>query len=302
MNPIHLTEGKSQANAYPAASRTKGLFVGFNAKYLPGGRAVLAGIRRFHPDVKRYAMVPAEEVTTVRAALGDLAEVLPPPRPVRFVPERCQPGVYKVFAACVPVDVVLYLDADVCVCRPLPEAWEVPPGQVNVVRDVATTVLDNLAADLKATYAAQFPKIAAVKGFNGGMFALARRDWPDLPERFEAVLEQGNYAHYPAILDQPILNALMYDRANWLPAAFNAQHFFLQDPIPRDARVFHFLSSSKPWMPTFPKHEPSYYYWQRYGMMNENALYLFWLWLNSQVQMPARALLRKLRSLGQKHS
>jgi hypothetical protein len=282
-------------------SPTKGVFVCFNVNYLAGGRAVLAGIRRFHPDVRRFAMVPADEVATVRAALGDLAEVLPPPRPVRHVPERQQPAVYRAFAVHLPVDVVLYLDVDVCVCRPMPEVWEVPPGKVNVVRDVSRNVLENLPDDLRATFSAHFPRVAAAKGFNSGMFALAPRDWSDLPERFEAALEQCNFPRYPAVLDQPVFNALMHDNANWLPFAFNA-HNVLENPIPPDVRVVHFTASTKPWMSNFPKHEPSYYYWQRYGMMNENALYLSWLRLNSRVQMPARAMLRKLRSLGRKRS
>ncbi len=271
---------------------SKSVVACFTANFLPGGKALLAGMRRFHPEVKRYAIVLPEEVEQTRAALGDLAEVMPLPRKIKGVPDDKQMSTARLFAVKLPEDVVAYVDADACVCRPLPELWDVPAGKVNVVRDVSIRVLDNVKPDLRTHFAAQFPEIAKAGGFNSGLFALAPREWSDLPEQFEAVLAKGNYPRYSS--DQPFLNALMHARAHWLPFAFNAHNVF-ENAIPADARIVHYTASLKPWMPGFPKHEPSYYYWERYGLMNEHAGRLLWLRLNSGVQMPIRALWRKLR-------
>ena len=274
---------------------TKALVTSCDVRFLDGAEALLRSVARFHPDVVRYCFVPARERGDIEARLDTLATVLPPPRAIKGVPAENQINVGRLFAVHPAEEVSAYMDADVLMCRPAPELWELEKGKVNAVPDAATRVSDAVAPQDRETFERHFPGAAGKKGFNAGVFALAPREWRDLPERFEASLAAGAYT-YSYILDQPLLNALIQPNVNWLPFEFNA-HCLFDNPIPRNVRIVHFTSSPKPWMRAFRAHDPAYAYWLRYGLPQAGVARrcLAALWIAACT--PKRLLGRRCRRL-----
>jgi lipopolysaccharide biosynthesis glycosyltransferase len=182
-------------------------------------------------------------------------------------------------------------------CRPAPELWEVRPGEVVAVMDTAYKVRFMVEPSLRPLYERQFPNVIEGRGFNGGLFALRTAEWRDLADRYDAAFEAGGYPTHPKIWDQPFLNGLMQPNVRYLPRAFNAHHVF-DYPIPRDVRLVHFTNVPKPWMPNYPRHEPAYYYWLRYGVGEER----FWPLLRANLRIwartPRRVVSRFLKARG----
>lgn len=244
--------------------------------------------------------MPRGEESEARRRFGDLAEVVTPPRPLRGVPGRLETSAARVFAVTLPADVVAYFDADTVLCRPAPELWEVAPGTVNAVTDRSRQVLDWVHPDLRADFLRAFPTLSRSQGFNSGVFALAPRDWPDLPERFEAALACFGPHDYGKLFDQPLLNAVFEGRTRRLPFAFNA-HYLFEEPIPADVRVVHFTSAAKPWNGRLPRHEPAYNYWVRHGLGECSWPRLLRVRLGIWMHTPRRWLHRALRARRGEH-
>lgn len=266
-------------------------------KYAPGAEALLISVRRHHPDVTRYCFAPPAETEAVARALGDLATVVPVPRPVRGVPDRLQPAVFRLFVPHLPADVAVWADCDIVLTRPVPEFWQVAPGEVVAVTDTADEVRSMVEPPLQPFYENQFPAVVGRKGFNSGLFGLRPADWADLPERYEAAFAAGGYPHHPKIWDQPFLNGLMYPRVRHLPRTFNAHSLFDQT-IPWGVRAVHFTSTPKPWQPGYPRHEPAYYYWLRYGEGEGRLWPLARAKIRIWARTPQRLLGRWLRRRG----
>ncbi len=246
-----------------AANPTCALVTSCDVAFVEGASALLMSVRRLHPEVRRYCFVPPGQVAAIGERLGSLAQVRAFPRRIKGVPDDRLINVGRLFVVAPPEDVSVYMDADVVMCRPAPEWWRLQPGKVNAVPDSSRQVSDNVAGKDRDKFTRQYPEVATRKGFNAGVFGLAPREWPDLAERFEDALEAGGYA-YSYIIDQPLLNAIIQPRVNWLPFGFNA-HGLFDNHIPCDVRAVHFTSSPKPWMKTYPRHEPGYWYWLKYG-------------------------------------
>ena len=246
---------------------TRAVVTGCNANFLPGAAGLLRSVRTFHPDVTRYCLVPVGEEEACRAGLGDLAEVVTAPRPVRGVPNKpiLQLLAARTFIPTFPADVVAWVDCDVVFCRPAPELWDVPAGHVNAVADAVYNLGLMVPADVWEPYAKWF-SVAQKQdpGFNAGIYALRSADWRDLPERYEEVIERGQFPHYPPGFDQPVLNGLFRDRVNWLSRAFNC-HAIYEFGIPSDARIIHYTANPKPWMPGYGAHNPGYAEWERHA-------------------------------------
>ena len=268
---------------------------GCDAKFVFGAKTLLRDVKKFHPDVARYCVTPAADAEAVAAELGDLAEVFPAPRPIRVIPDKMQPALLKLFTPLVPAEVAVWIDCDMILCRPAPELWDVKPGEVVAVTDTAYKLIYMVEPSLRPQFETQFPAIVEGRGFNGGLFALRTAEWRDLPERYEAAFEAGGYSFHPKIWDQPFLNGLMQPTVRYLPYAFNAHHVF-DYRIPRDVRLVHFTNVPKPWMPNYPKHEPAYYYWVRYGTQETRAWPLLRAKARIWVHTPKRLVGRFLKS------
>ena len=87
----------------------------------------------------------------------------------------------------------------------------------------------------------------------------------------------------------------MQPRVRYLPRAFNAHHVF-DYPIPFRVRLVHFTNVPKPWQPGYPKHEPAYYYWLRYGEVETRFKPLAKAKLRIWLRTPRRLLSRFLRN------
>jgi hypothetical protein len=97
------------------------LLTAWHGAHVDGTAVLLRSVRRWHPDVKRYCFVPSSDLAAARQRLDGLAEVLPPPRKIRGVPERYEATVSRLFAVTLPEDAVVYLDPDTLMCRPAQE-------------------------------------------------------------------------------------------------------------------------------------------------------------------------------------
>jgi hypothetical protein len=264
-----------------------------DACFVEGAVALLGSAERCHPDIHRICFVPPDEYKLKLVKLGTLAEVRPFPFHVRAVPEERQVNVGRIFTVTVEADVIAYIDADVVFCRPAPELWEVPRGMVNAVLDDSIVISNNLAGKNLERYLGQFPIVAKKKGVNTGVFALHPDEWKNLPQQFEEALLAGEY-QYESIIDQPILNGLMGGKINPLPVEFNA-HGLFDNRVPPGVRLVHFTGKTKPWMAEFPKHEPAYWYWLKYGtpQAGRSRLLLAFLWIF--VHYPKRLLGKQFR-------
>jgi hypothetical protein len=266
---------------------TKALVTACNVAFATGARTLLRNVARFHSDVARYCFVPPPEVDELSSLMGGLATVLPAPSVIKGIPDNLQIAVAKLFTPLVSEDIVAWLDCDCIVCRPAPEIWDLPPGNVHAVMDTSFEIINMVPPDLQETFLRHHSGVAHRRGFNGGFFVVHSKEWRDLPERYERLLAESNYARYPAIFDQPLLNALMLEKVQWLSFAFNAHHGF-DYPIPRNVRVVHFTNVPKPWMPDYPKHQPQYYYWLRYGLQETRFLPLFLARMRIWIRTPIR--------------
>ncbi len=270
---------------------------GCDANFVLGAATLLRDVKKFHPEVKRYCITPASDAEIVQAKLGDLAEVFPAPRDITVIPKAMQPALLKLFTPLVDADIAVWIDCDMILCRPAPELWDVKPGEVVAVQDTAYKILYMVEPELRELFTKQFPDIVESRGFNGGLFALRCDEWKDLPERYEMAFQAGGYAHHPKIWDQPFLNGLMQPRVRYLPRAFNAHHVF-DYSIPSDVRLVHFTNVPKPWQPGYPRHEPAYYYWLRYGLGEERSWPLVRAKLRIWARTPRRRLSRWLKNRG----
>jgi lipopolysaccharide biosynthesis glycosyltransferase len=275
----------------------KAAVTGCDANFVLGAATLLRDVKRFHPDVARYCITPAKDAAIVQEKLGDLAQVFPAPRHIRDIPDAMQPALLKLFTPLVDADVAVWIDCDIIMCRPAPELWDAKPGEVVAVTDTAYRILDMVPPDLQELYKKQFPNIYDGRGFNGGLFALRCVEWKDLPERYENMHEAGGYPYHPKIWDQPFLNGLMQPKVRYLPHAFNAHHVF-DYAIPGDVRLVHFTNIPKPWQAEYPKHEPAYYYWVKYGLLENRFWPLFKTKLRIWLRTPRRVLSRFLRNRG----
>jgi lipopolysaccharide biosynthesis glycosyltransferase len=274
------------------------IVTGCNLNYIPGVAGLLRSVRRFHPDVARYCLVPPGEMAESQAKLGDLAKVVTAPRPVRGVPDKplLQLLAARTFIATFPADVVAWVDCDVVFCKPAPELWDVPRGKVNAVADSVYNLGLMVPSDVWDHYARRFPGVRKEQpGFNAGIYALRAEDWGDLAERYESVIAPGNFPYYPPGFDQPILNGLFLESVNWLPRAFNT-HAIYDLGIPADTRIIHYTASPKPWMPSFGAHNRGYYEWQRYAE-EATAARANWLWAYYYLSAPRRYGYRVVRKI-----
>jgi hypothetical protein len=274
---------------------TRAAVTGCDARFVLGAATLLRDVARFHPEVVRVCIAPAADAASVQAQLGDLAIVMPAPRPIRVVPEAMQPALLKLFTPRVDADVAVWIDCDMVMCRPAPELWQVPRGEVVAVMDSADKIISMVEPELRERFTRQFPGIVEGRGFNGGLFALHCEEWKDLPERYENTFDAGDYPFHPKIWDQPFLNGLFQPKVQYLPRAFNAHHVF-DYAIPHDVRLVHFTNVPKPWQDGYPKHEPAYYYWLRYGLQEERIAPLALAKARIWARTPRRMLSRWLKA------
>jgi hypothetical protein len=275
---------------------THAAVTGCDAKFVLGAATLLRDVKKFHPDVLRVCITPAADAAAVQEQLGDLATVMPAPRDIRVVPAAMQPALLKLFTPLVDADVAVWIDCDMILCRPAPELWTVAPGEVVAVQDSAYKIIYMVEPALREQYTRQFPTIIDGRGFNGGLFALRCDEWKDLPERYENAFISGGYTEHPKIWDQPFLNGLFQPNVRYLPRAFNAHHVF-DYRIPRDVRLVHFTNVPKPWQPGYPKHEPAYWYWLRYGLQESRFGPLARAKLRIWARTPRRLLARAIKNL-----
>jgi hypothetical protein len=268
---------------------------GCDSRFVPGAKALLEGAKKLHPDVARFCITPPEDAAAVQDSLGELASVFPAPRKIRGIPDNRQPALLRLFMPLVPADIAVWIDSDIVFCRSAAELWEVNPGEVVAVRDTAYTVENMVEPEFRDLFRRQFPDVICKPGFNSGLFALRTAEWIDLAEKYESAFDKGGYTYHPKIWDQPFLNGLLQPNVRYLPYSYNAHHVF-DYTIPADVRLVHFTSALKPWMPNYPKHEPAYYYWLRYGLNDVSPITLLFSKLRIWMRTPLRITTRYFRS------
>lgn len=272
---------------------TRALVTSCNLAFVAGAEALLRSAARFHPDIERYCFVPQEELIELQNRLGSMAHVRAYPDIVKGIPKGNMANVGRLFVTVPDVDVAVYIDADAHLCAPCDRLWEVEPGRVNVVADSSTCVADNMANANRQTFIRKHPEIALVKGFNAGIIGLRKQDWPDLTASFERIVLEGGYS-YDYVLDQPILNVVFAHHVNFLPFEYNA-HGLWDNRIPKHVKVIHYTGRCKPWKKEFPRHEPTYWYWLKYGQVGVPEYTLVWVRLWALVNWPKRVIGRYLR-------
>ncbi len=276
------------------------LVTGCNLAYTPGALGLLRSLREFHPEVRAVCLAPAEEVPAVQRELGSLAEVRSPLRTVQRLPDGIlyQLMTARVFTPACGGDTAAWVDSDVVFTAPAPELWDVPPGKVNVIADPGYSLGEMVPEDAQTKFfTPDFPFAFDARAFNSGVFALRPSEWLDLPERFERELATIGYDYYPVYYDQPVFNRMFLACANWLPFSFNATAVN-ELGIPRDVRLLHYTNfKQKPWKPDFPRSEPAYYYWLRYGEQERRRGALAAAWLRIVAGKPGRLLKRVVRKV-----
>jgi lipopolysaccharide biosynthesis glycosyltransferase len=268
---------------------------GCDRKYIEGAKTLLASIKKHQSDVKRYCLTISEDYEEVKRGLGNLAEVHVVPRSISVVGSDLQPSVLRLFMPCLPADIAVWFDCDVIMCRRSPELWSVKPGEVLAVRDTAYSRDCWIEDSLKMNYRTQYPDLIDERGFNSGVFAIRCSEWLDLPERYEQEFEIGKYPAHPRIFDQPMLNGLMASKVRYLPFKFNAHNLF-DHKIPKDVRIIHYTGRKKPWSGDFSKYEPSYYYWLKFGLCEEDKIVLLWVYIKILLRSPIRFLFMFLKN------
>lgn len=274
-------------------TETRALVTSCNNVFAPGAEALLRSAAHFHPDIQRYCYVPQEELAVLQARLGHLARVEACPDVIRGIPKENMVNVGRLFVTVPDADVAAYVDADALICAPCGKLWEVSPGRVNAVADSAICVANNLSDANRRYFVENYPEVALHKGFNAGVFALRKKDWPNLSASFERMMIGGGY-RYDTILDQPILNVIFAGRVDLQPFKYNA-HGLWDNHIPKDVKIVHYTGRYKPWMREFPKHEPAYWCWVKYGQPDVGRWYLTCLKLSIMANWPRRMVSRYLR-------
>ncbi len=273
---------------------TKAILTAANERFFPGAEALLKGFARHHPEAQRFIGVPECDYEAACVRFKGLATVLKPERIVEGIPLESQNKLTRLRMIDLPVDVAAYVDADAVLCRPCHRLWAVPDGTVNAVRGQAYCLLNNIAPRLHQWFLARYRHIVLARGFNSGVLALRPSDWRDLPSQFEKLLnEMGGYRP-GELLDQPILNILLYGKINWLPRIYNATGSF-DYTLPWNARIIHFTGDIKPWMPGFSRYEPAYYVWLRHGRCETDRMVLAKALLRIVLRSPVRLVKRYLR-------
>jgi len=272
---------------------TRALVTSCNSVFAPGAEALLRSALRFHPDIARYCYVPQEELPELRKQLGHLARVEACPEVIRGIPKENMANVGRLFVTVPDVDVAAYIDADALICTPCDKLWDVPPGYVNAVADSSNCVANNLSDANRQFFVEKYPQVALHKGINAGIFALRKKDWPDLAATFERMMIEGGY-RYDTILDQPILNVIFAGRVDHLPFEYNA-HGLWDNHLPRSVKIIHYTGRCKPWMKGFPRHEPTYWYWLKQGQPDVADWYLACVKLWIHANWPRRWVGRYLR-------
>ena len=274
-------------------NETRALVTSCNSAFAPGAEALLRSAARFMPDVARYCYVPQDELDGLRERLGHLARVEACPEVIHGIPKENMANVGRLFVTVPDVDVAAYIDADALICAPCERLWEVAPGRVNAVSDSAICVANNLSDANRGYFVDKYPQVALHKGINAGVFALRKKDWPDLSSLFAQMMVSGGY-RYDTILDQPILNVLFAQRIDLLPFEYNA-HGLWDNHIPKGVKIIHYTGRCKPWMKDFPRHEPAYWYWLKYGGSDVCVWYLVCMKLWIMANCPRRTISFYLR-------
>jgi len=279
---------------------SKAVLTGCDLNYLPGAVAMLGSVARHHPEVERFCIVPEAEKTQAEAALGGLAKVITPPRRIPGVIDRLQIAHGKVFASDLSYfEVVAWVDTDIVFCRPAPAIWDVRPGRAVAVRCPDTNrVPHNLPTELRPRFAQLYPVLSAQPGFNGGLFAIRPKDWPDLTSDLHRVLIQMQCENHPVYFDQPLLNVMFGDRVDLLDPTYNWTELYDDPPSARQVRVVHFASKPKPWMTGYPRHEPGYWFWVRHGLAVTDPFRLAAVRARILARTPRRLLGRLWRKYG----
>jgi len=272
---------------------TRALVTSCNKLFASGAEALLRSAARFHPDIQRYCYVPQKELEELRCRLGPLTRVEACPEVIQGIPKENMANVGRLFVTVPDVDVAAYIDADALICAPCERLWEVAPGRVNAVADSANCVANNLSDANREYFVEKYPHVALHKGVNAGIFALRKKDWPDLAVSFEKMMVEGGY-RYDTVLDQPILNVLFSGRVNLLPFEYNA-HGLWDNTLPNTVKIIHYTGRCKPWMAGFPRHEPSYWYWLKYGRLDAGIGHLACVRLWVMANWPRRQASRWLR-------
>jgi hypothetical protein len=239
---------------------------GCTADFTTGTVALLRGLQRQHPAVRRVCFTLPNMVPAVQGALGGLAEVLAIPRTLRHAPAdpRILASWSRVFIATIAAEMVAWFDSDVIIADDASAWWQVPPGQVNAVADAAYRIRHMVPDGMEAWYFHRFNLAPDGRGFNAGVFALRPADWPDLPERFEALLAEQDASAQPFAFDQGLLNGLFQPQVNWLPREYNA-HCLAECGVPPSVRVIHYTGSPKPWDARYDRATLAYEHWLRHG-------------------------------------
>lgn len=239
---------------------------GCTADFTIGTAALLRGLQRHHPDVRRICFTLTGQVAGVQSQLRDLADVRAIPRILANAPDdpKVLASWARVFIPTVDADAVAWFDSDVVLCQPAPEWWQVPHGQVNAVHDRAYRIRHMVPHGMEAWYFKRFPLDPEARGFNAGIFALRPADHPRLAELFEALLAEQDATKQPFAFDQGLLNGLLLNSANILPPEFNA-HCLAECGVPKGVRVIHYTGSPKPWTDGYNRASEGYFYWLRDG-------------------------------------
>jgi lipopolysaccharide biosynthesis glycosyltransferase len=113
---------------------------------------------------------------------------------------------------------------------------------------------------MEAWYFGKFGLDPEARGFNAGIFALRPADHRDLAERFESLLAEQDAMKQPFAFDQGLLNGLLLNGANILPAEFNA-HCLGECGVPKGVRAIHYTGSPKPWANGYDRATEGYLHW-----------------------------------------
>jgi hypothetical protein len=272
---------------------TRALVTSCNRAFAPGAEALLKSAIRFHPEISRYCYVPQEELAGFRRQLGSLARVEAYPDVIRGIPKENMANVGRLFVTVPEVDVAAYIDADALICAPCAKLWEVASGRVNAVADSAICVANNISPANRDFFVKTYPDVVLHRGINAGVFALRKKDWPDLAVSFERIFTDGG-CHYDVILDQPILNVVFAQRIDHLPFEYNA-HGLWDNTIPQNVKIIHYTGRCKPWMKGFPRHEPAYWFWLKYGRSDLGVWSSAWANVWVMANWPRRMVSRALR-------
>jgi len=236
-----------------------------DAGYEVGTAALLRSVARVYPAVDRYCFVPESQLEEMKGRIGEIATVLPAPRPLKNVPEQRQMMAARVFGVTLPADIVVYMDSDIVVCRPGPDLWQVEGKDVRAVMDPAKEMFYNLYGGEAYwnKFKERFPERVGYNGINSGVFALRPAFWQALPDLFEEAIDGFDWVETAHFADQPFLGAIFLPYVKPLPFSYNV-HFSFEIPVPCNVRNMHY-TGIKPWNPSFPHHERPWFYWIKYG-------------------------------------